>query len=43
MAVVIEQGRSGAALAATAVQILNDYFAPGDIGYTVVPEGTLLP
>ena len=43
VAVVIEQGRSGAALAATAVQILNDYFAPGDIGYTVVPEGTLLP
>ena len=43
VAVVIEQGRSGAALASTAVQILNDYFAPGDIGYTVVPEGTLLP
>ena len=43
VAVVIEQGRSGAAVAATAVQILNDYFAPGDIGYTVVPEGTLLP
>lgn len=43
VAVVIEQGRSGAALASTAVQILNDYFSPGDIGYTVVPEGTLLP
>ena len=43
VAVVIEQGRSGAALASIAVQILNDYFAPGDIGYTVVPEGTLLP
>ena len=43
VAVVIEQGRSGAALASIAVQILNDYFAPGDTGYTVVPEGTLLP
>lgn len=43
VAVVIEQGRSGAALASTAVQILNDYFAPGDVGYAVVPEGTLLP
>ena len=43
VAVVIEQGRSGAALAPIAVQILNDYFTPGDTGYTVVPEGTLLP
>lgn len=43
VAVVIEQGRSGAALASTAVQILNDYFSPSDIGYTVVPEGALLP
>ena len=43
VAVVIEQGRSGASLADTAVQILNDYFSPGDIGYTLVPEGALLP
>ena len=43
VAVVIEQGRSGAALASTAVQILNDYFSPDDIGYAVVPEGELLP
>lgn len=43
VAVVIEQGRSGAALAATAVQILNDYFAPSDIGYAIAPEGALLP
>ena len=43
VAVVIEQGRSGAALASTAVQILNDYFAPSDVGYVTVPEGTLLP
>ena len=42
VAVVIEQGRSGAALASTAVEILNAYFAPGEIGYGVVPEGTLL-
>ncbi len=43
VAVVIEQGRSGASLAATAVQILNDYFAPSDIGYAIAPEGALLP
>ena len=43
VAVVIEQGRSGASLADVAVQILNDYFDPGDIGYTLVPEGALLP
>ena len=43
VAVVIEQGRSGASLAATAVEILNDYFAPSEIGYAVAPEGTLLP
>ncbi len=41
--VVIEQGRSGSALASTAVEILNDYFSPGDTGFTAVPEGTLLP
>ena len=43
VAVVIEQGRSGSALAATAVEILNDYFAPNDIGIVSVPEGALLP
>lgn len=43
VAVVIEQGRSGASLADTAVQIINDYFAPGDIGCAIVPEGALLP
>ena len=43
VAIVIEQGRSGAALASTAVQILNDYFAPSDIGYAIAPEGALLP
>lgn len=43
VAVVIEQGRSGSALASVAVEILNDYFAPGDIGIASVPEGALLP
>ena len=43
VAVVIEQGRSGSALAATAVEILNDYFDPGDIGIAAAPEGVLLP
>ena len=43
VAVVMEQGRSGAALAATAVEIINDYFTPSEIAYTVAPEGVLLP
>lgn len=43
VAVVMEQGRSGSALAATAVEILNDYFSPGDIGFVTAPEGALLP
>lgn len=43
VAVVIEQGRSGSALASVAVEILNDYFAPGDTGIASVPEGALLP
>ena len=43
VAIVIEQGGSGAALAATAVEILNAYFSPSDIGTALIPEGTLLP
>ena len=43
VAIVIEQGRSGAALASTAVSILNAYFSPSDIGAAVLPEGALLP
>ena len=43
VAVVIEQGRSGSALASTAVEILNDYFAPSEIGVMTAPEGALLP
>lgn len=43
VAIVIEQGGSGSALAATAVNILNAYFAPSDIGTALIPEGALLP
>ena len=43
VAIVIEQGGSGAALASTAVNILNSYFSPSDIGTALIPEGTLLP
>lgn len=43
VAIVIEEGGSGSALAATAVNILNAYFAPSDIGTTLIPEGALLP
>jgi len=43
VAIVIEQGGSGAALASTAVEILNAYFSPSDIGTALVPEGALLP
>lgn len=43
LAIVIERGGSGSALASTAVEILNAYFAPGDVGIALVPEGTLLP
>ena len=43
VAVVIEKGGSGAAVASTAVEILNAYFSDSDIGAMMVPEGTLLP
>ena len=43
VAIVIEEGGSGSALAATAVNILNAYFAPSDIGTALIPEGTLIP
>lgn len=43
VSIVIEQGGSGSALAATAVNILNAYFAPSDIGTALIPEGELLP
>ena len=43
VSIVIEQGGSGSALAATAVNILNAYFSPSDIGTALIPEGELLP
>ena len=43
VAIVIEEGGSGSALAATAVNILNAYFAPSDIGTALIPEGALIP
>ena len=43
LAVVIERGGSGSAVADTAVQILNAYFAPSEIGVITAPEGVLLP
>ncbi len=43
MAVVIERGGSGAAVASTAISILNAYFAPSEIGVITAPEGMLLP
>ncbi len=43
VAVVIEKGGSGAALASTAVEIVNAYFAGGDMGAVFLPEGSLIP
>ena len=44
VAVVIEKGNSGSALASTAVEILNAYFSDETaIGAALVPEGVLLP
>ena len=43
VAIVIEKGGSGSALASTAVNILNAYFAPEDIGTAVIGENQLLP
>ena len=43
VAIAIEHGGSGAALASTAVQILNAYFTSDQIGTTVVGENQLIP
>ncbi len=44
VAIVIEKGDSGSALAACAVSILNSYFSDsGAIGAALIPEGALLP
>ena len=42
VAVVIEKGRSGSALASTTVQILNSYFTSADAEKAVAGENTLL-
>ena len=43
VAIVIEAGNSGSALASTAVSILNAYFTADEIGAAVVGEQQLLP
>ena len=43
VAIAIEQGDAGAALASTAVEILNAYFSADDIGTAIVGEEQLLP
>ena len=43
VSVVVERGGSGSDIAATAVKILNAYFAPSEIGVITAPEGVLLP
>ena len=42
MAIVIEKGGTGAALASTAVQVLNAYFSNASANTTVTGENTLL-
>lgn len=43
VAIVIEKGGSGAALASTAVDILNAYFTKEEIGTVILGENQLLP
>ena len=43
VSIVIEHGNAGAALASTAVSILNAYFAADDVGTAVIGENQLLP
>ena len=42
VAVVIEKGGSGAALASTAVDIVNSYFSQEEFGAVIIGENTLL-
>ena len=42
LAMVIEHGNAGAALASTAVNILNAYFSADEIGTAVIGENQLL-
>ena len=43
VAIAIEQGDAGAALASTAVKILNDYFSSDEVGTAILGEDQLLP
>lgn len=43
LAIVIEKGGSGSALASTAVTILNAYFTAEEVGSVLLGEGQLLP
>ena len=43
VAVVLEHGGSGSALASTAVEILNAYFTSGEAGAMILGENELLP
>jgi penicillin-binding protein 2 len=43
VAIVIEKGGSGAALASTAVKILNAYFTKEEIGTVILGEDQMLP
>ena len=43
ISIVIEQGGAGAALASTAVEILNAYFTPDETGTAIIGENQLLP
>jgi len=43
VAVVIEKGGSGSALASTAVEIINAYYSDTEMGTVFLPEDTLLP
>ena len=43
VAIVIEKGGSGSALASTAVNILNAYFSTDEIGTAILPENQLIP
>ena len=43
VAIVIEKGGSGSALASSAVSILNAWFGGEDVGTAIIAEDTLLP
>ena len=43
VAIVIEKGGSGSALASTGVKILNSYFGADEVGSMIIGENTLIP